>query len=127
MAIFGKLGKRILFVLGLIALLLMVLDFNSRMAKLTRLTTQMEIENQSLAQLSSTRTVLETQISYATSDAAVEAWAREDGRLSQSGDYAIVPLPDANVTPQAPEYPFAEPPKLTNWQSWFTWLFFSRK
>ena len=108
-------------------LLLMVLDFNSRMAELTRLANQMELENQNLAQLSTTRTVLETQIAYATSDAAVEAWAREDGRLSQSGDHVIVPLADANVTPQAQEYPFAEPPILTNWQSWFNWLLFSRK
>ena len=116
-------AKRILIIGGLAVLVLLVMDFNSRMAELTRLSAQHQRETQMVAEMVSTQNYLETQIAYATSEPAVEAWAREDGRWAQPGDYPIVPLPDENATPQQAQSPTATPQPLTYWQAWILWFF----
>ena len=67
-------GKRILVMIGLMVMVLLVTDFNSRMAELTRLQAQETQEIQRRQNLFATQNVLETQIGYANSDAAVESW-----------------------------------------------------
>ena len=116
-------GKRILAVVGLMVLILLVTDFNSRMAELTRLQGQKEIEQDRLAGLEATQADLFTQIAYATSDAAVEAWAREEGRLAQPGDHPIIPIPlgETPTVVEVAEINSFEP--LTKWDVWLQWLF----
>lgn len=120
----NSLGKRVLIIGGLIILFLMVLDFNNRMTELTRLRNQLQTEEDRLAELRSTESVLQTQIAYATSEPAVEEWAREQGRYIQPGDFPIIPLPEPNYTPDAPleDTPARQP--LDNWQAWVEWFFY---
>ena len=66
---------------------------------------------------------LRTQIAFATSDYAVEAWARNEGHLALPGDYVIVPMPQEVKTPQ---YLFIPTPNYSQMEKWQVWweLFF---
>ena len=119
-----SLPRRILSVSGLILLLLIVVGFSRRVAEYTRLTSQLDRESGRTTELASTRAYLEDEIIYATSEAAVEQWAREDGRLAQSGDFAIIPLAQEGVVPQGVQAPEAAQEPLSNWQAWIEWFFY---
>ena len=123
MNVFKLWGRRILIVGGLAILILLVTDFNSRMAELTRLRSQSEDETAKLNELTATRDALQTQIAYSSSDAAVEAWAREQGRMSKPGDYPIIPLADPDYSPPPEKTTNVETQDPSNWQAWMEWLF----
>ena len=93
------------------------------MAELTRLRSQSVDETAKLNDLTATRDALQTQIAYSSSDAAVEAWAREQGRMSKPGDYPIIPLADPNYSAPPEKLTDAETKEPSNWQSWMEWLF----
>jgi hypothetical protein len=93
------------------------------MAELTRLRSQSEEETAKLNELSAERDALQTQIAYTASDAAVEAWAREQGRMSKPGDYPIIPLADPNYSPPPEAVLDPDTQDISNWQSWVNWLF----
>ena len=96
-------GKRLLVVVGLLVLIFMVLDFNTRMARLTHLRSQKEIEDQKLNSLLSERAALRAQIAYVTSDKAVEEWARQEGRMMMTGDFVVVPIGDPSFNAEPVE------------------------
>ena len=116
------LGKRIFIVAGLALLVFLLMDFNNRMASLTRLSAQNDIEAEKLYDLQVTKASLETQVAYARSDKAVEAWAREEGRYVLEDDIPIflhtpvgyTPEPEPQPTPSVPSYTFLEA-----WKEWF--------
>lgn len=118
----STLKRRIYLVVGLFILIVMVLDFNNRIADLTRLRAQSEAENNQLIAMQSTESYLETQIAYATSEAAVEGWARE-GHFDQPGDFPVIPIPDPEFTPQPEVTFYTETEQLSNWDAWLLWLF----
>lgn len=117
-------GRRIFIVLGLLVSIYLVLDFNSRMTRLTRLRAQAEIEEQRYHDLSNTRAALQAHIAYVTSDKSVEDWARQEGRMMLPGDYVIIPMPDSDFIPEPvdEEIPIIEPDSY--WEAWMQWLFF---
>jgi hypothetical protein len=117
------LGRRVFIVLGLLFMVLLVMDFNRRMAELARLSAQFENESLEITTIAETQVYLETQIAYATSAPAVEAWARENGRWARSGDFPVVPLPDPNFTPESGAPAFRVDDGLSNWQAWIMWFF----
>jgi len=102
----------------------MVMDFNSRMTRLTHLRAQKENEEQRLIELRLTRATLQEQITYASSDGAVEEWAREEGRMMLPGDIIVVPLPDASFMPEPVEEEVVYSDPENNWDAWMQWLFF---
>jgi cell division protein FtsB len=107
----------------LVFLVLMVMDFNGRMAELTRLRAQHEVESAHIADLNATQFILQTQIAYATSEPAVAEWAREQGRLYQDGDFPIFLIPDPAYTPPPPAALTISPNQLAPWETWFAWFF----
>jgi hypothetical protein len=116
-------GKRIFIVTGVVLLLLLVTDFNSRMAELTRLRAQKEEEIEYVDELFATQYALETQIGYAESDEAVEAWAREQEHSVLPGDFPVVPIADpAYQTIQESENKNIEI-NHNHWENWLLWLF----
>ena len=115
--------KRIIAVVGLIALLFLVLDFNTRMAELTRLTAQFENETRVLQDYSSEKEHLATEIAYASSDGAIEKWAREQGRYSKPGDYPIIPLADPDFEDELFAPTLSESETKSIWELWNQWLF----
>ncbi len=117
--------RRILWAGVLIILILLMMDFNNRLGEMLRLNEQRGVSSAKLTQLVETQQFLENQIAYATSDVAVQEWARQEGRMVQPGDIPIVPIaPPGSVqaTESAP-VPTVEP--VSNWQVWEA-LFFGK-
>ena len=71
-----------------------------------------------------TNSYIETQIGYATSEIAVEEYAREKGYLVKPGEVLVVPLSSTEITPTPIPQPTIEVKNLPNWKIWFE-LFFS--
>ena len=109
--------------IGLVLLIVLVTDFNSRMAELTRLREQKENEMRNVEHLLVTQSALATKINFAESDKAVEAWAREQERSVLPGDFPVIPM----VAPdyQTPEDNDSEQLEisLSHWENWIVWLF----
>jgi cell division protein FtsB len=115
--------KRVLIVLGVLILVLLMMDFNTRMGDLSRLKAQREKLSTQESQLAQTEQALNTQIAYATSDVAVQDYARNDGKMVQSGDVPLVPISPQGTTPQPTVTTTSVPTAVDNWQRWFA-LFF---
>lgn len=119
-----SISKRIMLVGGLALLLLLVFSFSKRIAEFTRLSAQEAVEGARITELVATQSFLAEQIAYATSEAAVEEWAREEARMAQEGDFPVVPLNPNEVAAQA-ETPSDElSADLSNFQVWLEWLFY---
>lgn len=118
-------GKKALAALGLIILAYMVLDINHRVAELVRITAERDMMATSVFEVKETQAFLESEIAFANSDAAVEAWAREDAFMARPGEHPVIMLPDPNFTPVPTPIPVAEKVVLENWQIWGE-LFFGR-
>jgi len=115
--------KYALLVIGLVILALLVMDFNNRMADLRRLSDQRELVAAQVTELAQTRTSLETQIAYATSEAAVRQWAYQEGHWVQQGDVLVVPVSPGESAP-APQVSVTPTPQPEgNWKIWLS-LFF---
>jgi hypothetical protein len=119
--------RYILIVVGLVVLVLLIMDFNSRMEEWRRLTVQKEQVSAQATSLAATNTYLEDQMAFATSEAGVMEWAYQDGHWVRSGDYLVVPLsPDGGgVSTQVPSTIVVREP-IENWQLWLS-LFFDPK
>lgn len=114
-----KVNKKRLVIAGLLVLFVfLMMDLNSRLSELSRLTAQRNVMRTEVFQLTQTEMALHTQIAFATSDVAVEQWAREQGHMALPGDQVVVPLPPAQVTP-VPVIPALPTPRaVENWEIW---------
>jgi cell division protein FtsB len=115
--------RRLGIVIGVVILLFLIMDFNNRMEELTRLQKEAAIVRAQATAVIVTQQALQTQVAYATSPAAVDAWAREQNRMAQDGDIVIIPLPDPNATPPPTPMPTPVLSGLTKWDVWFDLLF----
>jgi cell division protein FtsB len=122
---FHLFDRRILWAVALIVLILLMMDFNTRLGEMLRLNDERSQVSAQVTQLAATRDSLEGQITYATSDVAVQQWAREEGHMVQKGDVPIIPIPAANVTPQPVAIPTVAVESVSNWQVWQA-LFFGQ-
>ena len=125
MRMFRAWGRRVLLVMGLMVLIIMVMDLNSRIARLTHLRAQMEYEQKKLDALELEQAVLEIKIDYAKSDAAVEKWARQEGHLKKAGDTVVVPLPDLSYEPEPIVEEILIEKPVSNLEAWMQWLSFT--
>ncbi len=114
--------KYFLLIVGLAVLAWMVMDFNSRMAKLNNARAEQKIVLAQYQEIKATVAVLETQVAYARSDAAVEKWAYEEGHMVRPGDYPIKPIAGAIVTPTTAPKPAAIVKEVSNPESWLALL-----
>jgi len=106
---------------------MLILGFNNRIATLRRLTDEAEVVKADVNRLEATKVSLETQISQAASEAAVEKWAYEKARMIREGDHLVAPI-SPNEEPGAVVEPFLvipQPEPAENWQVWKA-LFFDR-
>jgi hypothetical protein len=113
---------QVLFVVGLAAGLLIMLDFNRRQAEAQRLEADRNRVATEVAALQFEHDALETQVAYATTDAAVIEWAHEHGKLVQGDEVLVVPLVPSPAPTAAPA-PAAPPPLPATWVLWWN-LFF---
>ncbi len=117
--------KRVLIILGVLILVLLMMDFNTRMGDLSRLKSQRDTLSAEEARLAQTEQSLNTQIAYATSDQAVQDYARNDGKMVQPGDIPLVPVAPQGSTPRPTQIVTAVPTQVQNWQRWLA-LFFGQ-
>jgi hypothetical protein len=118
--------KYALLVIGLVVLTLLVMDFNNRMAELSRLSDKREDVASEATDLMHTQVYLETQIAYATSEAAVNRWAYEEGHMVREGENLVIPLEYPGFTPEVTIIPTATPEPESNLQIWFSLFLESR-
>jgi hypothetical protein len=116
----GNGWKPVLIVVGFAVLVLLVMDFNSRMAELRRLTAEKEDVSARVTSLVETQLSLETQVAYATSEAAVYYWAYNFQHLGKEGDVLVVPIQPEGSLPQATPTPVITPQVIQNWQVWLS-------
>lgn len=117
--------KRLIIIGSLVIFAMMMMDLNGRLNQLSRLSTQRDQIQAEVDGLASTKQALENEISYSSSDAAVEAWARQSGHLARPGDQVIIPLPPPGITPTPVPIPTITVKKVDNWEIWEA-LFFGQ-
>lgn len=106
-----------------VILFFLVMDLNSRLNELSRLSAQRDSSSTQVAILQGTLSHLETQIFYATSESSVEKWAYEEGHMALPGDKVIIPLSPPGVTEAPVVIPTAAPVLVSNWDIWMSLLF----
>jgi hypothetical protein len=116
----GRGWKSLLIFIGFGVLVLLVMDFNNRMAELRRLTAEKENVSARVTALVETQQSLETQVAYATSDAAVYYWAYNFERLGREGDVLVVPIQQEGSIPLPTPTPAVTPEIIQNWQVWLS-------
>jgi hypothetical protein len=118
----GRGSKPVLILIGFVVLILLVMDFNNRMAELRRLTAEKEVVGARVTSLVQTQASLETQVAYATSEAAVYYWAYNFEHLGEEGDVLVVPIQVEGSQPQPTPTPEITPEVIQNWQVWLSLL-----
>ncbi len=122
-AFFGRLKNKLDYKkIGLIAvaviMFLLVMDLNSRLNELSRLSTQRDQAATVVANLESTLSVLMTQVEYSRSEGAVEEWAYSDGKMVRPGEQLVIPLAPPGTTPQPVLAPTPTLAQVQNWEIW---------
>ena len=115
--------RRVLVMIGILALVFIVLEFNRRLEELNMLNKQNQIIQTQATQAIQTQLALQTQVAYAGSDAAVEEWARTDGHYIKDGDLPVVPMGQPGTAPIEASTPTPVPTQPANWEVWWN-LFF---
>ncbi len=115
--------RRLLIFAGIVILILMVAEFNARLEELNKLTAQRQLVSAQATRVMQTQIFLFTQVAQATSDEAVEEWARSDGHYLKPGDQPVVPLGKPGSPPIEGSTPTAAPTPMPAYQVWWN-LFF---
>ena len=118
--------KYALIVIGLVVLTLLVMDFNNRMAAQRKLSDKREDVAAEATDLRQTQVYLETQLAFATSEAAVNEWAYEEGHMVREGENLVIPLEYPGFTPEVTIIATATPEPETNFQIWLSLFLESR-
>lgn len=106
-------------------MILVVIEFNTRLEELNRLNEQRNEVRAVATQAQQTQMALLTQVAYGGSTAAVEEWARTEGHYVQEGDQAVIPVGQPGSEPVIAATPLPIPTPMQNWEVWWN-LFFSK-
>ena len=116
--------RRVAGIIGIVILAFVVLEFNRRLEELNLLNEQHAMVQAQATQALQTQIALQTQVAYAGSTAAVEEWARTEGKYIQDGDLPMVPIAQPGAAPVEMNTPIPTPTPMENWQVWWE-LFFA--
>ena len=115
--------RRVAVFAGIFILILVVIEFNTRLEELNRLNEQRDEVRSAATQAIQTQMSLQTQVAYAESTAAVEEWARTEGHYVLEGDQPVVPLVQPGSQPVIAPTVQPTPTPMQNWEVWWG-LFF---
>ena len=115
--------RRVAVFLGVFILILIIIEFNSRLEELNRLNDQRAEVRAIATQAMQTQVALQTQVAFAGSTAAVEEWARTEGHYVREGDEPVIPVGQPGSEPVIVTTPLPIPTPLQNWEVWWK-LFF---
>ena len=107
-------------VIGFGLLVLLVMDFNTRMAELRRLTAEHDVVSAQVTSLYSTQASYETAVAKATAEEAVLLWAYTYQHEVKEGDTLIVPIEIPGSLPTPEPTPTLIPQVIHNWQVWLS-------
>ena len=124
MRFFQSWAKRIGTAVGVVLLLVLVVDFNTRMIHLLELRGEKDLAQTHLDELLAEEAALEQEIIFAESDEAIAEWAREQNWMGQEGDMVIVPIPDGSFIGEEGAQVSEPQEQLSNWEAWMLWLSF---
>jgi cell division protein FtsB len=116
--------RKITIYIALIVIFFLLMGLSTRFNELTKLSEQNNLMQTEVAALKITEYAIETQIAYATSEIAVEEYAREKGYMVKPGEVLVVPLSDNKITPTPVIIATMETETIPNWRIWYD-LFFS--
>ncbi|NLB71830.1 MAG: hypothetical protein GX797_07495 [Chloroflexi bacterium] len=97
---FNWLDRNLITIIVIVVLVFLMMDFNNRMTTMIRLNNEEAGLQTRIAELEATQVKLEDQIAYATSEIALEEWARESNRMIEEGDHPIILLQPGDYKPQ---------------------------
>lgn len=117
--------RRVAVFAGVIILILIMVELNSRLEELNRLNVQLDQVRIAATHSVHTQVALQTQVAHAGSTQAVEEWARTEGHYMQEGDQPVVPIGQPGSDPIVIATPTPVPTPMQNWQVWWG-LFFSK-
>ncbi len=117
--------KRLIAIVVVVLLIVLMMGFNNRLINMNRLIRQENILQTRIAGLESTKIAVEEQVAYATSEVALEEWARESNHLIEPGDQAIVLIPSDEQlsTPVHTPVVGEEKTSLNHFETWLLLLF----
>ncbi|MGD8403011.1 MAG: hypothetical protein PVJ21_05085 [Anaerolineales bacterium] len=115
--------RRVALIAGVLFLVVVIVDFNSRLEELDRLNRQAEITRAEATQAALTKVAYETLVENATSEQVVEGEARSNAGLIQEGDHPVVILGDEGEPMLKNPEPTQIPTKKPNWQLWWDLYF----
>ena len=115
--------RRVAVFAGILILILLVIEFNSRLEELNHLNDQREQVRAAATQAMQTQIALQTQVAFAGSTAAVEEWARTEGHYLQEGDQPVIPVGQPGSELVIVTTPVPIPTPMQNWEVWWR-LFF---
>ena len=118
--------KSIAYGVGIFILVIIVIRFQQRISEMNHLEGQLVVIQEQGTQVMQTQVSLLTQVSYATSDEAVKAWAYSEGRWYLPNETPIMILPVGNTTPTVEGEGVQPTPGIQNWKVWWE-LFFGKK
>mgnify|MGYP000899688098 CR=1 FL=1 len=115
--------RRVITIVVIVILVFLMMDFNNRMTTMIRLGNEEAGLKTRIAELKATQVKLEDQIAYATSEIALEEWARESNRMIEEGDHPIILLQPGDYKPQPTPTPQPEQVNRTRLDIWKELLF----
>lgn len=118
-----KKNQKVISVLLIALFFFMLLGLNDRLSEYFHLSSQRDTIATEVYALQNTEIALRTQIAYASSDNAVEDWARGDAHMALPGDMVIVPISPSAQSFTAFKTPTPVPSSAENWQIWKSFLF----
>ena len=114
--------RNILILLGLFLAVVLLIDFNRRMEELDGLTAKLNSVRAEGTSIMQTQAALKTQVAFATSDQAVEQWARSN-KMARAGEQPVQLEPSGTVTATPVPAPVTQTQALPTWRIWWE-LFF---
>jgi len=110
--------RRIIIVIAIILVVLLMMDFNNRMVLLLRLNEERDVLSTQVTNLELTRISFEDKVRYATSDFALEEWAREEAGMIEEGDIPIIVIAPVDETPIPTPIVISTQQPIARWQIW---------
>jgi cell division protein FtsB len=122
-------GVQVMFAITLAVGLLLAINFSSRIAAGKPLLDAYDKVNAEIQALRLEQATLSAELEYVKSEAYIERWARDNGKMVRPGERLIVPVPAGTVAPTASPVVNVEQqfesgiPTAEPWQVWWG-LFF---
>jgi hypothetical protein len=115
--------KKIIGVAAIALLMVLMMNINSRLSEYFRLSGERDVLVTRVSYDLATRVALDTVVAYATSEQAVEDWARNDAHMIRPGDKFVVPITPVGQTPEPQIQVTPTVQAVDHWQVWWS-LFF---